>query len=190
MSPERPGNLSFMGLTVRRSGWLSVVALLVVVAAGCASSRSAAKQGGSVSVIVESGPAQPNPTLPKNRLIVPGVSIAGIRFREPRKAVTKTLGAGRRIRRDYVSYLNGRLRIVYSFHDRYTGRVQGLITRWSGFRTRSGVHVGSPRHALGSLHVACSGGYCSRGTSRFPDGAGIILTMHHGRVAEIFVGST
>jgi hypothetical protein len=88
-----------------------------------------------------------------------------------------------------VSYLGGRLQIVFAFHDAYTGRVQALITKWGGFRTRSGVHVGSSRQALRSLHVACANGDCSWVTNGMPDAPGIIFTMHRGRVAEIFVGS-
>jgi len=127
--------------------------------------------------------------VPQDRLIVPGVSIAGIRFGTPRRDVAKRLGTGTPIHRDLVSYWNGRLYVVYSFHDGYTGRVQALVTRWPGFRTRSGLHVGSSGQGLRSLGFGCANGSCGRGNSQTPDAQGTILTMHHGKVAEIFVGS-
>jgi hypothetical protein len=126
--------------------------------------------------------------VPKNRLIVAGVSIGNISFRESRKAVTRTLGPGERIRHDYVSYLGGRLRIVYSYHDQYTGRAQALITGWSGYRTRSDLHVGSPREALDGLHLNCFSGTCA--SPQNPDYPGIVFWIRHGRVVEIDVGAS
>ena len=49
--------------------------------------------------------------------------------------VAKLLGTGKPIHHDFVSYMGGRLEIVYSFHAAYTGRVQALITTWPGFET-------------------------------------------------------
>jgi hypothetical protein len=123
-----------------------------------------------------------------NRLIVPGVSIGNVRFGESRSAVEQVLGPGKRIAHDYFSYLGGRLRIVYSYHDQYTGRAQGLLTRWSGYRTRSGIRVGSTRHALNGLHLNCFDGMCA--SPENPDFPGIIFYLHQGRVVEIFVGAT
>ena len=160
---------------------ISPLAGIVLILAACGhSSHTAPKQSGSTSI-------NAHREVPKNRLIVPGVSIGNIRFREPRRAVVRALGPGRRIGKDYFSYLGGRLRILYSYHDQYTGRAQALITRWSGYRTRSGIHVGSPREALNSLHVSCFNGMCGLGQN--PDDPGIIFTMRQGRVVEIFVGA-
>lgn len=128
--------------------------------------------------------------VPSDRLIVPGISIAGIRFGTPRRDVAKRLGTGKPIAHDLVAYMGGKLEIVYSFHGNYTGRVQALITTWPGFRTRSGVHVGSTREDVHTaLRFPCGDGTCSRGLSEMPDAQGTILTMRHGRVADIFVGS-
>jgi hypothetical protein len=173
---------------MKRLGRWSLVVALVLAVAGCASSDHAAKKGGNVVTDIQSGPT--TAAVPKNRLIVPGVSIGGIRFREPRRSVTKTLGRGKRTGRWVVSYLRGRLVIDYSFHDGYTGRVQALMTSWPGFHTRSGVHVGSTRHALRAIHVACANGECSWATNGMPDAPGIIFTMRHGRVRSIYTGSS
>jgi hypothetical protein len=185
MTSERrvAGARTFSVTRLKQLGRLAVLVLVLVVA-GCGTTHHAPEQGNSVDV--ESGRPV---AVPKNRLILPGVSIGGIRFRELRSSVTKALGRGKPTGRWTVSYSSGRLVVVYAFHDAYTGRVQALITRWGGFRTRSGVHVGSTRHALHALHVACSNGECSWATSHMPDAPGIIFTMRHGRVAEIFVGS-
>jgi hypothetical protein len=97
---------------------------------------------------------------PDNRLIVLGRSIGGIRLDEPREAVEKAFGPGSSTRRGLVSYFGGRLVVDYWFHDQLTARVESLETGWSGFHTRSGVHVGSLRKALNTLHVDCSDGRC------------------------------
>lgn len=166
------------------SGFIGVA--LVLVVAGCASAQHAVTQGSTLTVHAQS--AQKT-AAPKNFLIVPGVSIGGIRYLEPRRSVTKELGPGKRTMRWVDSYFSGRLQVVYAFHDRYTGVVQALVTKWPAFHTRSGVHVGSSREDLRSLHVTCGEGSCSWATSRLPDASGIIFTMHDGKVVEIFVGS-
>ena|SRR5437016_1152670 len=137
------------------------------------------------------GIAAPSPTrVPNDRLIVPGVSIGGIRFGTPRRDVEKRLGTGKPVHRDLVWYMGERLEVVYSFHGAYTGRVQALITTWPGFETRSGVRVGSTREGVRTaLHFPCGGGTCSRGLTQTPDAQGTILSMRNGKVAEIFVGS-
>jgi hypothetical protein len=122
---------------------------------------------------------------PQNRLIVPGESIAGIRLGEPRKVVEKAFGPGRSTRRGVVWYFEGRLRVDYWFHDQLTPWVGGLQTKWAGFHTRSGVHVGSSREQLRALHVACRDGTCSRATGHMPDAPGTVFTMRQGKVAQI-----
>src|SRR6266542_647442 len=112
-------------------------------------------------------------------------SSAGIRLGEPRKRVEKAFGPGRSEQRGLVRYFGGRLLVDYWFHDGLTTRVQGLETRWGGFHTGSGVHVGSSREELRALHMACGNGECSRQARPMPDAPGSIFTMRHGKVAEI-----
>jgi hypothetical protein len=157
-------------------------AMILMLSACGHSSQKAATQSGSISSDVH------DEVPGENRLIVPGVSIGNIHFRESRSAVERALGPGKRIAPDYFSYLGGRLRIGYSYHDGYTGRAQALVTRWSGYRTLSGIHVGSTRQSLKGLHVNCFNGMCA--SPQNPDYPGIIFTMRHGRVVEIFVGAS
>jgi hypothetical protein len=159
----------------------SLGTVMLMLSACGHSSHTATRHGGSISI-------DRHGEVPKNRLIVPGVSIGNVRFRESRSEVERTLGPGKRIARDYFSYLGGRLRILYSYHDQYTGRAQALITRWSGYRTRTGIHVGSTRQALKGLHVNCFNGMCT--SPQNPDYPGILFSMRHGRVVEIFVGAS
>jgi len=118
---------------------LAAMALLVAASAGFAGC------GGTTSQ-----------RTPENRLIVLGRSIGGIRLDEPRASVEKAFGQGSSRRRGLVSYFGGRLLVDSWFHDQLTTRVESLKTSWRGFHTRSGVHVGSTREALGALHVACA----------------------------------
>jgi hypothetical protein len=120
-----------------------------------------------------------------NRLIVLGRSIAGIRLDESRANVQRALGKGKTTQRGLVSYFAGRLIVNYWFHDALTRRVQGLQTRWAGFHTRSGLHVGSSRARARALGFACGDGTCSREAGPMPDAPGTILTMRHGKVARI-----
>ena len=131
-----------------------------------------------------SDPQQPTS---QNRLIVLGHSIGGIRLNEPRRSVERALGPGRSTRRGLVWYFGGRLRVDYWFHDGLTTRVEGLETKWNGFHTRSGVHVGSSRDELRALHVACRNGECWRAAGRTPDPPGTVFTLRHGKVAQIDV---
>ncbi len=124
---------------------------------------------------------------PQNRLIALDDSIAGIRLDEPRKSVEKTLGRGSSKRPGLVSYFGGHLLIDYVFHDQLTTRVEGLETRWSGFHTRAGVHVGSRRQDLRALRVTCSDGICGRAAGTMPDGPGTGFTMRRGQVIQIDV---
>jgi hypothetical protein len=124
---------------------------------------------------------------PQSRLIVPGQSVGGIRLGEPRGSVEKALGRGTSKRRGLVRYFGGRLLVNYWFHDGLTTRVEGLETRWGGFHTRSGVHVGSSRQELRALHVTCRNGECSRAAGGMPDAPGTVFTMRHGKVVQIDV---
>jgi hypothetical protein len=108
---------------MKARGLLCVVALFVAgTAAACGSEKphQTLTYGNSTTVPGVGSGGQ----VPKNRLIVPGVSIGGIRFGEPRRNVTKALGRGKRATRWVVSYLGGRLQVDYSFHDGYTGRAR------------------------------------------------------------------
>jgi hypothetical protein len=125
---------------------------------------------------------------PRNRLIVLGNSIGGIRLNEPRRRVEKVFGRGSSRRRGVVSYLGGRLLVDYWFHDRLTTRVEDIETRWGGFHTRSGVHVGSSREKLRALHVPCGGGQCGLAAGRMPDAPGTGFELRHGKVAQIDIG--
>ena len=145
---------------------------------GCSSSHHAAKD-------VSQGVASSSSAHPKNRLIVLGASIAGISLGEPRKRVEKAFGHGKTRRRGLVWYFGGRLLVDYWFHDRLTTRVEEVETRWGGFHTRSGVHIGISRQALRALHVTCGDGECSRAAGRMPDAPGTVFTMRHGRIAQI-----
>jgi hypothetical protein len=122
---------------------------------------------------------------PKNRLIVLGDSIAGISLSEPQKSVEKALGRGTSRGRGLVWYFGGRLLVDYWFHDQLTTQVEELETRWRGFHTRSGVHVGTSRQALRALHVTCRNGECWRAAGHLPDAPGTLFRMRQGKVAEI-----
>jgi len=124
---------------------------------------------------------------PVNRLIVLGNSIGGIRLDEPRRSVEKAFGRGTSRRPGLVSYFGGRLVVDYWFHDALTGRVEGLETRWSGFHTRTGVHVGSSQQELHALHVSCSDGECGLAARQGPDAPGTGFTVRHGKVVQINV---
>ena len=125
---------------------------------------------------------------PENRLIVLGQSIGGIRLDEPRRSVEAAFGRGSLRRRGLVAYFEGRLVIDYWFHDQLTTRVESVETRWGGFHTRSGIHVGSTRQALrDALHVTCREGRCGLAAGHKPDAPGTGFTMRHGDVAEIYV---
>ena len=162
-------------MTSRVVSVAAVCVLLLASAAlvGCSSSHHATKG------------VSPSSSPPKNRLIVLGDSIAGISLGEPRKSVEKAFGHGKTRRRGLVWYFGGRLQVDYWFHDRLTTRVEGLETRWGGFHTRPGVHIGTSRQALRALHVTCGDGQCSRAAGRMPDAPGTVFTMRHGTVAQI-----
>ena len=128
------------------------------------------------------------PGKPGKGLIVLGSSIDGIRLDESRANVEKAFGVGRSSRRGFVSYFGGRLLVNYWFHDGLYKQVEYLETRWSGYRTRSGVHVGSSRRELRPLYVTCTKGNCLLLAGPWPDPVGTVFTMRHGKVVEITIG--
>jgi hypothetical protein len=125
---------------------------------------------------------------PARGLIVLGGSIDGIRLDESRANVEKAFGAGRPIRRGLVAYFGGHLLVNYWFHDGLYKQVEYLETRWSGYRTRSGVHVGSSRRDLRPLYVTCAEENCVLLAGPRPDPVGTGFTMRHGRVVDITIG--
>jgi len=120
---------------------------------------------------------------------VPGDSIGGVSLGELRRDVEKAFGPGRSEERGVVSYFGGHLLVDYWFHDRLYKWVGYLETRWGGFHTRSGVHVGSTRKQLRRLYVSCRGNECSLLAGPMPDAVGTSFTLRHGKVVEITVGS-
>jgi hypothetical protein len=126
---------------------------------------------------------------PHKGLIVLGSSIDGIRLGEPRMDVEKAFGVGRSIRRGVVAYFGGHLIVNYWFHDGLYKQVQYLETRWSGYRTPSGVHVGSSRRELRPLYVTCAKRSCGLLAGPGPDPVGTGFTMRHGKVLDITIGS-
>lgn len=126
---------------------------------------------------------------PGRRLIVLGNSIGGVRLGEPRKRVEAALGRGKRSGRGVVSYFGGHLLVDYEFHDRIYRWVTGVETQWSGYHTRSGVHVGSTRQALRSLYVSCgSKTECHVLEGPWPDALATGFTIRDGKVAAIDIG--
>jgi hypothetical protein len=87
------------------------------------------------------------------------------------------------------SYFVGHLLLTYVFHDSPQKYVAGLWTRWGGYRTRSGVHVGSSRGELRRIYATCdSETECHLLEGPWPDALATGFTMKHGRVAEIGIG--
>jgi len=158
---------------------VSVLLFALAALVGCSSSPDTAKD-------VSHGSSTSSSAHPKNRLIVLGKSIAGISLGEPRKSVEKAFGHGKSRGRGLVSYLGGRLQVDYWFHDRLMNRVEGIETKWGGFHTRSGIHVGTSRQALRALHWTCGvEGQCGRAAGRMPDAPGTVFIMRHGKIAQI-----
>ena len=125
----------------------------------------------------------PGPPL-HSRVILLNRSIGEVHLGQPRSAVEKALGLGRPSR-GWVSYFDGRLLVDYVYKVRQTTHVQALVTSWSGFHTRSGVHVGSSvQDVRRRLHLPCGGGSC---TSGVPGRPATILFTRHGTVVRIEV---
>ena len=125
---------------------------------------------------------------PGRGLIVLGRSIDRIRLDESRANVEKAFGPGRLIRRGVVSYFGGHLIVNYWFHDGLYKWVSYLETRWSGYRTRSGFHVGSSRRQLRALYATCAQGSCVLLAGPWPDPVGTDFTVEHGKVVDITIG--
>jgi hypothetical protein len=126
---------------------------------------------------------------PGGQLIVLGKSIGKIWLGERRRAVEKALGPGMPRRPGVVWYLGGRLVVDYGFHDRVYPWVSYLETRWAGYHTRSGVHVGSSRQDLRRLFVSCERkSLCYLEASPWPDALATSFTMRDGKVVEIDMG--
>jgi hypothetical protein len=128
---------------------------------------------------------------PGRELIVPGGSIGGIRLGESRKQVEKAFGPGRPMQGGLVrSYFGGRVLLTYVFHETSTNRVEGLWTRWAGFHTRSGVHVGSSRRDLRRIYATCDGKTgCYLLEGPWPDALATSFTLRNGKVAAIRMGN-
>jgi hypothetical protein len=126
------------------------------------------------------------------RLIVPGGSIGGIRRGESRKDVEQAFGQGRSMRHGLIrSYFGGHVLLTYDFHDRQYKWVAGLWTRWAGFHTRSGVHVGSSRQELRRIYATCdSKAECHLLEGPWPDALATGFVMRHGKIAEIGIGNS
>jgi hypothetical protein len=126
--------------------------------------------------------------LPTNRVIVLGRSIGPIALGEGRTSVRRILGPGKRLSRGVFSYFGGRVLISYWFHDQLTRRVNYIKTTWSGFHTRSGVHVGTRRRDLHLPAGSCLNGSCGIAASKGADAPGTAFGIHRGKVAWIAVG--
>lgn len=142
---------------------------------------------GSISTLRWGTPA----ARPGRRLIVPGGSIGGIRLGEPRQEVEKAFGPGRSMRHGLIrSYFGGHVLLTYVFHDSQEKWVAGLWTRWAGFHTRSGIHVGSSRQELRRIYATCDDRTeCHLLEGPWPDALATSFTLRKGKVAEIGMGS-
>jgi hypothetical protein len=165
---------------------MKLLALLVVLAAAtvltaCSSSHRATEKSPQARV-------ERSSTLPTNRVVVLGRSIGAISLGEGRSSIRRTLGPGTRLSRGVFSYFGGRVLISYWFHDQLTYRVNYIKTTWSGFRTHSGVHVGTSQ---GDLHLpagSCLNGICGLAASKGADAPGTGFGIRRGKVVWIAVG--
>ena len=122
---------------------------------------------------------------PGSDRIVLGDSIGPIRLGESRRRLERELGPGRSTQRGIVRYLGGRVLVDYDFHDALYKGVMYLETRWSGFHTRSGVHVGSSREALRPLYATCENHECHVLQGPWPDALATVFRMKGGKVVAI-----
>ena len=126
---------------------------------------------------------------PGRRLIVPGRLMGPIWLGEPRTTVERKFGRGHSTQRGLASYFGGHLLVSYWFHDGLNKYVEYLQTRWTCYRTRSGVHVGSSRRELRPLYASCRKGDCWLLAGPMPDAVGTEFTVRHGHVVDITIGS-
>ena len=160
---------------------LPVVVAAVTVLTACSSSQRATEKSPQARV-------ERSSALPTNRVIVLGRSIGVISLGERRSRIRRTLGPGRRLSSGVFSYFGGRVLISYWFHDQLTQRVNYIKTTWSGFHTRSGVHVGTSRLDIHLPAGSCLNGICGLATSKGADAPGTGFGIRRGKVAWIAVG--
>jgi hypothetical protein len=127
-------------------------------------------------------------SLPRDRGIVLGRSIGPVSLAERRTSVRRNLGPGKRLRRGVFSYFGGRLLISYWFHDQLTQRINYIKTTWSGFHTRSGVHVGTSRRDLHLPAGSCVNGICGLAAGKGADAPGTGFGIRRGKIGWIAVG--
>ena len=163
-------------------GRLLVVVLVAAIGLTACSSKAEVTERSSQLHVERSS------TLPKNRVIVLGRSIGPVSLGERQTSVGRTLGLGERLRRGVFSYFSGRLLFSYWFHDQLTQRVNYLKTTWSGFHTRSGVHVGTSRRDLRLPAGSCLDGICGLAAGKGADAQGTAFGIRRGKVAWIAVG--
>jgi hypothetical protein len=175
ISPAAP-NLS----TMKYARSLVVVAAAVVGLTAC-SSHQVSKKSAPPHV-------ERRTPLPKDRVIVLGRSIGAISLGERRTSASRALGPGKRLSRGVFSYFGGRLLISYWFHDQLTSRVNYIKTTWSGFHTRTGLHVGISRRDLHLPAGSCANGTCGLAAGKGADAPGTGFGIRHGQVAWIAVG--
>lgn len=130
-------------------------------------------------------------TKPGKRRIVLARSIGDIRLGESRANVVRRFGPGSKAGRGVVRYFGGHLLVSYEFHDGIYKFVTSLETRWPGYHTRFGIHVGSSRRDLRQLYVSCPRNTeCWLQAGPWPDALGTFFTLRHGRVVAISMGSS
>ena len=159
---------------------MGVVAATAALTA-CSSSRHAAKKPPESHAVQRSG-------LPKDRLIVLGLSIGAISLGERRTTVMENFGPGKRSGRGAVSYFGHRLLVSYWFHDQLTGRVNFIKTTWAGFHTDSGLHVGTNRRDYYLPPGSCVHQTCALAAANGADAPGTFFGIRDGRFAWIAVG--
>ena len=165
---------------------MKYIRLLVVV---LAATVGLAACGSSHHVVEKSSQhVEASTSLPKNKGIVLGRSIGAISLGERRTSVRRALGGGKRLSRGAFSYFGGRLLISYWFHDQLTPRVNYIKTTWSGFHTRSGVHVGTSQRDLRLPAGSCAHGTCGIAARKGADAPGTGFGIRQAKVAWIAVG--
>jgi len=158
---------------------LTLLALLALVGLGVA-----------VTYVLRPPPGPPAPAAqqptPRAQLIVPNRSIGPFSLGESRAQIEKSFGPGTLVH-GWISYFGGRVLLDYVYKvGPPTKHVQAIRTTWDGYRTPSGVHVGSSlpdvRHLL---HAACGGPNEACNAGHGPGGPGTMLWMRSGHVAWI-----
>jgi len=167
--------------TARYARLLVAIAAVVVGATACSSSHDHTKK-------LPPPHGEQRAPLPKERVIVLGRSIGVIALGERRTSVRGAVGPGRRVSRGVFTYFGRRLLISYWFHDQLTSRVNYIKTIWSGFHTRSGVHVGMSRRDLHLPSGSCANGTCGLAAGKGADAPGTAFGIRDGKVAWIAVG--